>query len=291
MRRVTVLLVSWLLFALPVVPAAGITGDSVPDHEHTFVGMLVGYDAAGRPVISCSGSLLTPTVYLTAGHCTVGISSFRLYLQQQVAAAYDPGLGQDPTTGWPVTCAPGTLGSLCATASTKHEFGYTGPMPLPDTMDVALVVLDQPVTLPRYGALVAPGVLEELATRRGLQDLTLTVSGYGLSYKSKPRSTWLRERRMAESLLTNTHSWLADYNLQANGNAAGDGGTCNGDSGGPVFLGASSSRTVAAVTSFGASRYCHGSDYAYRVDRPEVQAWIRSSVGEEAWSAIEVVDP
>lgn len=288
MRRLAAVLGAWLLLALPVAPASGITGAAVPDHEHPFVGMLIGYDAAGVPVQSCSGSLLTPVVFLTAGHCTVDLESFRVYLQQAPLAQYDADLGRDPVTGWPVTCGPGTLGTLCATASTKSEFGYTGPMPLPDTMDVALVLLDQPVELPEYGSLVADGVLQELATRRGLQDQAITVSGYGLAYKSVPRTEWRRSRQMAESLLTNSDSWLAEYNVQTNGNGDGRGGTCNGDSGGPVFLGPTASNRIAAVTSFGASRYCHGSDYSYRVDRPAVQQWIRASVGEQEWSRIEV---
>ena len=63
------------------------------------------------------------------------------------------------------------------------------------------------------------------------------------------------------------------YNLQTNGNGKGKGGTCSGDSGGPIFYPADSD-TIVAVTSFGLNSYCRGVDFSYRVDRQEVQDWI-----------------
>lgn len=291
MRRLLSLLGAWIVLWLPVAPASGITGASEPDFEHPFVGMLAAYDAHGDFATRCSGSLLSPTVFLTARHCTVEAATFRVWFQQDAGAHFDAASGLDPVTGFPDTCAPGTLGVLCATSARKHELGTSWPAFLPDTEDVAIVVLDQPIALLEYGALVADGVLEALATRRGLQDLTMTVSGYGHSFKSKQLVETFRSRLMAESVLTNTHSWLADYNLQTGGNGLGRGGTCNGDSGGPVFLGHSTSNLVTSVTSFGSSFYCHGSDYSYRVDRQDVQDWIRASVGEAAWAEIDVVTP
>jgi trypsin len=50
------------------------------------------------------------------------------------------------------------------------------------------------------------------------------------------------------------------------------GGTCNGDSGGPVLIG--TSNTIASVTSFGMNAQCKGLDFSYRLDRSEVLAWI-----------------
>jgi secreted trypsin-like serine protease len=96
-----------------------------------------------------------------------------------------------------------------------------------------------------------------------------------------------RERLMAESTLVNLNSALNDgFNLQTQGNGDGRGGTCNGDSGGPVFLGTFSSNTVVAVTSFGLNVLCRGTDFAYRVDTAAVQAWIRETVGETLWAEI-----
>jgi secreted trypsin-like serine protease len=105
------------------------------------------------------------------------------------------------------------------------------------------------------------------------------VSGYGLSYKQqlqngKPNESY-RERLMALATLVNLNSALnAGFNLQTQGNGKGKGGTCNGDSGGPVFLGGYDSDLVVAVTSFGLNALCRGTDFAYRIDQPDVLNWI-----------------
>jgi secreted trypsin-like serine protease len=64
------------------------------------------------------------------------------------------------------------------------------------------------------------------------------------------------------------------FNLQTQGNGDGRGGTCSGDSGGPVFLGDPDSDLIVGVTSFGMSSLCRGTDCAYRIDRTEVLEWI-----------------
>ena len=92
---------------------------------------------------------------------------------------------------------------------------------------------------------------------------------------------------MAQSTLVNLNSALNDgFNLQTQGNGQGRGGTCNGDSGGPVFLGPYSSNVVVAVTSFGLNTLCRGTDFAYRVDTAAVQAWMEDTLGPELWAQI-----
>lgn len=121
-----------------------------------------------------------------------------------------------------------------------------------------------------------PGTLDPLATQRGRQDTTFQASGYGLSYSSPVGVESYRERLMGYGRLTNlTSNNNAGFNLQTNGNGAGYGGTCSGDSGGPIFYPADSNQIV-AVTSFGLNEWCRGTDFAFRVDRVDVQEWIWS---------------
>ena len=88
-----------------------------------------------------------------------------------------------------------------------------------------------------------------------------------------------RERLMASSSLVDfdRNQWTNGYNLQTQGNGNNRGGTCSGDSGGPVFLGGSNSNLIVAVTSFGrGNEMCRGTDFSYRIDRQEVLDWINS---------------
>lgn len=294
MRKVLVLLTGLLMAtAVAAPPAAAITGDYVEDFEHPFVGLAVFYDSDGEFVQRCSGSLLSSTVFLTAGHCTDGATgavSARVYFQQDAGAHYDPVTGVDPVSGYPETCVAGTLGTLCATSGELHNYGFALSEGLPDTGDVGLVILDQEIAMPEYGVLAAAGTLDRLATRRGQQDLTFTASGYGLTEVSPVKVTSFRERLMAQSRLTNLRSNLTDgFNLQTNGNGTGRGGTCSGDSGGPVFYGGFDSNLIVAVTSFGLNAYCRGVDFAFRTDQQAVLDWIRDTVGESAWADIIIV--
>lgn len=288
MRRVLLALSAVVAAMALAGPASAISGDFVRDNEHPFVGLVVFYDANGDFVWRCTGSLLTPTVFLTAGHCadTVGGAvTARVYFQQDAGVNYDPATQVDPVSGYPEYCADGTLGVTCATSDQLYNFDFSGSLTVPDTHDVGLVILDQPIMLDEYGVLAEANSLDQLATQRGRQDLTFTVSGYGLTYKQqehngKPNVSF-RERLMALSQLVNLNSGLnAGFNLQTVGNGTGQGGTCNGDSGGPVFYGGYESNTVVGVTSFGLNNLCRGTDFAFRTDQPAVIEWILATVAE-----------
>jgi secreted trypsin-like serine protease len=173
------------------------------------------------------------------------------------------------------------LGSLCATSSELYNYGFANFTGFPNTHDVGLVILDQPISMPEYGQLPAVGALDGLGTARGQKNTIFTVSGYGLTLSVQPHSALsnisFRERLMAQSTLVNLNNSLTDgFNLQTQGNGNGRGGTCSGDSGGPVYLGGSSSNLIVAVTSFGLNALCRGTDFGYRIDRLEVLNWIDS---------------
>ena len=273
-----------VLMLVMVTPVAAITGNWVEDFDHPYVGLVVFYDANGEFVWRCSGSLISPTKLLTAGHCTdaaEGAVTARVYFQQDAGAHYDPATQLDLVTGYPDYCAAGTEGTLCATSDELYNYGFANFAGFPNIHDVGLVILDQPISMPEYGELPAAGVLNDLGTARGQKNTVFTVSGYGLSYSTQVHSAVpnisFRSRLMAQSTLVNLNSANNDgYNLQTQGNGDDRGGTCSGDSGGPVFLGGPDSNMIVAVTSFGLNAICRGTDFAYRVDRTEVLNWINS---------------
>ena len=122
----------------------------VRDFDHPFVGLIVFYDENNVFIGRCSGSLLDPYNFLTAGHCVPGAASARVYFQQDAGVNFDPVTQIDPVTGYPEFCAGNTLGVTCATSDTFYNYGF--PQPLPNRHDVALVVLDQPINLPESRA-------------------------------------------------------------------------------------------------------------------------------------------
>ena len=143
---------AFVSLAAIVTPAHAITGNWVEDNEHPYVGLIVFYNAAGEYDGRCSGSLISATKFLTAGHCIdTGGRPARVYFQQDAGAHYDPALGYDPVTLYPKDCAPGTLGTLCATATSDHtyNYGFADFAGFPDIRDVGLVILDQPIALPK----------------------------------------------------------------------------------------------------------------------------------------------
>ena len=98
-----------------------------------------------------------------------------------------------------------------------------------------------------------------------MQDLSVTVVGYGIQ-SVRPRFQWDLERWFATADIINLRSAINDgYNIQSTNNPGnGRGGTCNGDSGGPMFLG--TSNVIVAVNSFGLNSVCKGVDFMYRLD-------------------------
>jgi secreted trypsin-like serine protease len=265
--------------------AFGITGDWIEDTVHPYVGLVVFYNKDGTFIWRCSGSLINSTKLVTAGHCAdtaEGAASARVYFQQDAGVHFDRNTGKDPITGYPEECAGSTEGVVCATSHQIFNYGFANFAGFPNTHDVGVLILDQAISLPRYAQLPEANTLEGIVGR-GKKNTLFTVSGYGLTLSvnvhTKLSNVSFRERLMASSSLIDfdRNQWTDGYNLQTQGNGNGRGGTCSGDSGGPVFLGNSSSDLIVAVTSFGRGNdLCRGSDFGYRIDRQEVLDWIKS---------------
>ncbi len=268
--RLIALATAGLLLAIATAPATAITGHFVPDFQHPFVGLAVFYDAQGQFSHRCSGSLISETVVVTAGHCADGVTAARVYFEQDAGAHYDPALGVDPITGYPET------GGVTGTA---HNFGFANFVGFPDTHDLGVVVLDQPISSSKYditefGQLPTAGFLDQMA-KRGTDYAWFTASGYGLS-DQKPSVVSFRVRLMATSQLVNLGSHNTDgFNLQTTSSKGeGRGGTCSGDSGGPFFW--HDTNIIVSVNSFGMSAICAGVDFSYRIDRSATLDWIGS---------------
>lgn len=254
-KRISLIVFVVILLAM-VMPAAAIT-NGVPDGEgHPYVGLII-FDDANGPGWRCTGTLVTPTVVLTAGHCTEGAVAARVWFDTDVRnnAEYPYG-GATSIEGTPYA---------------HPQYGQS----FPNTADVGVVVLSEAVTDRGFGRIASLGYLDDLATRRGQEGQIFTVVGYGLQ-EIKPVYQRDLVRYVGSSRLVSLRSSLTDgWNIHTgsdNGKGQGTGGTCFGDSGGPVFHG--DSNLVVAVTSFGLNENCKGADFGYRVDTQFTLDWL-----------------
>lgn len=276
-KRLVLTLAALLACTVFATPVKAITGNYEKDFVHDYVGLLVFYTTpdpdTGDPFSHrCSGSLISSTVIVTAGHCTEGVDNGRVYFQQSVAPNYDAdafnGLGGDETTGYPY------LNGI--TFSRADNFGHDG-VSYPDTRDVGVVVLDEPYIPPsgKFAVLPKAGLIDELVARAGSsakKTLRFRTSGYGLSDQD-PRPVSFRERLMGWGYLIEARSGVTEFNIKTTANPAqGKSGACSGDSGGAVLV--EGTDILAGVVSFGFNPQCKGQDYSYRLDRQEVLDWI-----------------
>jgi len=283
-KRLAALLATAVAATVLAAPVAAITYNAEPDFVHDYVGLAVFYTtpdpATGDPFSHrCSGTLISPTVFVTAGHCTEGVDEGRIYFEQAVGPNYDPdafgGFGGDPTTGYPYEGGH--------TFSRADNYGNAG---FPDTRDAGVIILDEPYTPPSglFGILPEAGLIDQLVADAGAndkQDLRFVTSGYGLLDQDPVPDPGRRERMMAVGYLIENSNPLTTYQLKTTNNPAkGKGGSCNGDSGGPVFV--EGTRIIAAVVSFGFNPQCKGQDYGYRLDREPVLDWILDPNREDA---------
>jgi V8-like Glu-specific endopeptidase len=264
MRRKTLLAAAAavLLFGTFATPAQAVT-DGVPDGDgHPHVGIMVATDEGGTPMWRCTGTLISPTLFLTAGHCTSGAAGAEVWFASDL---------EKPGTeyyGYPYT------GEVSGTAYTHPQYEDAAFY----LYDLGMVVLDTPVYLDEYGTLPTLNQLDALSANKGKKDVTFTSVGYGLQ-KAFPDSSSvnnkteaLRTRMVAYPKLNSINTgYTGDFSMILSNNAK-TGGTCFGDSGGPNFLG--DTNVIAGVTSFGKNSTCAGTGGVYRIDRADDLDWI-----------------
>lgn len=259
-RQVVIMSLTLGLLAAGLSSALAITDGEPDGNDHPYVGLMVAQDGDGNPMWRCSGTLISPTLFLTAGHCTEDPAA---HVEIWFEADVEGGI---PGNGYPST---GDVGG------TPHTHPNYDPNAF-YLYDLGIVVLDTPMSMDEYGQLPSLNQLDSLAKQRGTQDVTFTAVGYGLQKAFPDAASW---KTQAQKIRMVAHPTL----VQINGGIVGDsslilsnnmntGGTCFGDSGGPNFIG--TSNVIAGVTSFGLNGTCGGTGGVYRVDRADDLEWI-----------------
>jgi len=231
-------------------------------HPHVVILLM---EIGGEPMYRCSATLLSPTVVLTAGHCTSNypdepFSGMRVFTESDV----DGGNNNYPYRG---------KNSVEAKAWYAHPLYEAAPFYV---HDVGVVILKKPIYLDVYGELPEVNELDALASQRKSRDITFTSVGYGAQKSFPDAASWKdqsdRIRMLAyPNLIQIDTGFTGDFSLLLSNNPV-TGGTCYGDSGGPNFLYATN--IVAGVTSFGLNWACGGTGGVFRTDRQDVLDFV-----------------
>lgn len=255
MRRL-VLAVACVCIVSAIVPSpsTAITGGQPDDGLHPEVGgTVLYYPPRDETIVNCTGTLISDNVFLTAAHCG------RHATRRQVTfdEVFDASSAQ---THW------GTF------------YAHPDYDPAHQTHnDVAVIVLDSPIAGIAPARLPSAGLLDQMKNDQTLtQSTRFTSVGYGFLGFSQGPGGMTRVRGQSRHYAVGSFNALTTNQLHLSQNAAlEDGGTCNGDSGGPNFLGAAPGETdiIAGITSTG-DTYCKATNVTYRIDTQTARSFL-----------------
>ncbi len=263
-----------LALVAPVGPASASTGGTVDTaNRYSGVALIAFYDDGAR--YRCSAALVSPTVLLTAAHCTDGVDGM-------TAVTFEPLVDDAPPADLPRASKPAAgytsaditgAGYLAGTGETHPE--YSDFTDMDNWNDVGVIVLEQPATGVEITEIAEEGTLDTVA-RRDLRSTNFRAVGYGTEVRKAttgPQNPTPMSYPIVRRYVDMPGQKLTPQILQTNGNEndnAGTGGTCFGDSGGPLLL----DGEIVGVTSYGYTSNCRYIDGYQRVEIGVVQDWL-----------------
>lgn len=253
-RKFIVIAVVVTILMVIATPAGAITFGEPDGNRHPNVGLTItDFRGDGMLRLGCSGTLISPTVFLTAAHCTSFLS--RLGTTRSWVT-FDSEYNPETSKLIPV-----------AGFATHPDYD-------PNTVfnDVGVIILAEPVQGVTPGMLPTENLLDEMKTVGTLKDQWFVLVGYGATADFKGHPPFLPRDGMRRFTLSPYSALTQDrLLLLGNNDATGEGGGCFGDSGAPHFLG--DTNTIVSVTSLG-DAVCRALDMSQRVDTPSVLAFL-----------------
>lgn len=256
MKRLLTTLAALAMALAIAIPAGAVTKGGVPDgNDHPYVAMSI-HDTGGFPSHRCSGAFVDAYTFVTAGHCTFGTSGGRVYMGEIL---------QPSPAGYPF---PGPN-------SVEADHAYTHPNYIDAgffLFDVGVLKFDTPVYGGPYASLPGLDAMDAAGTGRNNPDATVTAVGYGLQNANKNHTQADKVRMQADLMIVDTRgvAGIGSLNPGQSASLSGDaahGGTCFGDSGGPILQ--FGTDTIWMVNSFGLNGNCAGIGGGYRIDRAD----------------------
>jgi hypothetical protein len=248
--------------------AVAITYGSV-DQNNTYsnvAAFIVLRKSDGEIFPICSGTLIAPTVFLTAGHCTA-------YFATLSPSKYAAGVSFGNPIAWGALTDSHAKVILATSVITNPEYNHRQS----DPADLGVLLLAAGDTRGiTAAALPTLGLLDQLFVAGTLQSKRFTAVGYGLQNRvvggGQPYFQDLNPIPRMYAL--SSFSALDPGYLRLSQNpATGDGGTCYGDSGGPNFLNVGGTLILAATTVTG-DNVCRATNVDYRLDTQTARRFL-----------------
>ena len=272
-KKVVLLLILAVMLAAMAGSVSAITWGQPDGEGHPNVVAILFERPDG--LYSCTGTLLSPTVVLTAGHCTEEAGQVNINTWVRNDPDIDAVIAAELAGGYP--------GGVFAWLDDTWSSGTAVPHPqyndyalFPNTYDIGVILLDEPIYVAEYGELPTLGQFDYLRTARGAaRDRQAVIVGYGLQGRipAFAGDDWVRY--VGRTTVINTgqsgNAGYQNFVFSNNpGKGTGPGGTCSGDSGGPAFwvnpATGQETNTVMAVNSYSVTPNCNGNDYQFRTD-------------------------
>jgi hypothetical protein len=229
---------------------------------------IVQSPSTGRIFPICSGTLIAPQVFLTAGHCTefftrdLALRGFTAFVSFDNPIPFGELTNLRRTTVIPAT----DVITNPAFNQSQSDSGDLGVLLLPERSTRGI----------RPAALPTEGLLDQLAAQGGLQSAVFTPVGYGLQNRVVGGGVpYFQALNPIPRLFAfSSFNALSPGYLRLSQNpATGNGGTCFGDSGGPNFLYANGVQILAASTVTG-DAVCRATSVVYRLDTASARAFL-----------------
>jgi hypothetical protein len=215
----------------------------------------------------CSGTLISPNVFLTASHCTVFFENDLAPLGFGAFVSFDSSIPFGDLTSNQTRLIPVTQ------VVTNPNFNQAQS----DTGDIAVLLVRANDTRGLTPAqLPTAGLLDQLATQNDLKSAVFTPVGYGLQNRvTGGGPPFFQDMNPVPRMYANAgFNALNNTFLRLSQNpAVGNGGACFGDSGGPNFLDYNGTRLLVAITITG-DAVCRSTNVVYRTDTASARNFL-----------------
>ena len=238
------------------------------DSSNTFrnTGAFIVRSSNGENFPICSGTLITPNVFLTASHCTQ-------YYTQELAPEGDVAyVSLDQSI--PFGALTSNKTELLAVAHVVTNPNYNPSQS--DSGDIGVLILERSVRGVTPATLPSCELLDQLVAQNGLKTALFTNAGYGLQNRVVGGGIpFFQDLNPIPRMFSfSSFNSLNGGYLRLSQNAStGNGGTCFGDSGGPNFLTVNGKQLIVAITITGDS-VCRSTNVDYRLDTVSAQGFL-----------------